>query len=60
MVTGNVFQEVVLVMITGNVFQAVIDLNKNLIAILLARQTGFNREGPVERVEVKEDFRIVN
>ena len=40
-------------------FQILIDLKKKLLAILFVRQKGFNREGPVERVETEEDFRIV-
>ena len=46
-------------MVTGNVFQILIDLKKKLLEILLVRQKGFNREGPVERVEIAEGFRIV-
>ena len=46
-------------MVTGNVFQILIDLTKKLLAILLVRQQGFNREGPVQRVEIEEDFPLV-
>ena len=46
-------------MVTGNVFQTLMNLKKKLLAILLVRQKGFNREGPVERVEIEEGFRIV-
>ena len=35
------------------------DLKKKLLTILLVRQKGFNRKGPVERVEIEEGFRIV-
>ena len=35
------------------------DLKKKLLAILFVRQKGFIREGPVERVEIEEDLRIV-
>ena len=52
-------REVALVMVTGNAFQILIDLKKKLLAILFVRQKGFNREGPVERVEVEENFCIV-
>ena len=52
-------RDVALVMITGNTFQIWIDLEKKLLAILLVRQKGFNREGPVERVEIEEGFRKV-
>ena len=47
-------REVALVMVTGNAFQILIDLKKKLLAILFVRQKGFNREGPVERVEIEE------
>ena len=46
-------------MVTGNAFQILIDLKKKFLAILFVRQKGFNREGPLERVEIEEDFRIV-
>ena len=46
-------------MVTGNVFQILLDLQKKLLEILLVRQRGFNREGPVQRVEIVEGFRIV-
>ena len=46
-------------MVTGNVFQIFIDLNNKLLAILLVWQKGLSREGPVERVEIEEDFRIL-
>ena len=46
-------------MVTGNATQILIDLKKKLLEILFVRQKGFNREGPVERVEIEEDFRIV-
>ena len=46
-------------MVTDNVFQTLIDLKKKLLAILFVRQQGFNREQPVERVEIVEDFCIV-
>ena len=46
-------------MVTGNEFQIWIDLKKKLLAILFVRQKGFNREGPVERVETEENFGIV-
>ena len=46
-------------MVTGNVFQILIDLKKKLLVILFVRQKGFNREGPVERVKIEENFRIV-
>ena len=46
-------------MVTGNVFQILIDLKKKLLAILLVRQKGSNREGTVERDEIEEVFRIV-
>ena len=46
-------------MVTGNTFQILIDLKKKLLAILFVRQKCFNREEPVERVEIEEDFRIV-
>ena len=49
---------VALVLLTGNVFQTVTDLKK-LLAILLVRQKGFNREGPDERVEIGEGIHIV-
>ena len=52
-------REVALVMVTGNVFQILIDLRKKLLAILLVRQKGFNREGPVKRVEIEEGFSVV-
>ena len=46
-------------MVTGNVFQTLIDLKKKLLTILLVRRKGFNREGPLDRVEIEENFRIV-
>ena len=46
-------------MVTGNVFQTLMDLKNKLLAILLVRQRGFNRQGPDERVEIEEDVRIV-
>ena len=46
-------------MVTSSIFQTLIDLKKKLLTILLVPQKGFNREGPVERVEIEEDFRIV-
>ena len=46
-------------MVTDNVFQIMIDLKKKLLAVLLVRQKGFNREEPVERVDIEEGFRIV-
>ena len=46
-------------MVNGNAFQIFIDLKKKLLAILFVWQKGFNSEGPVERVEIEEDFRIV-
>ena len=52
-------REFSLVMVTGNAFQILIDLNNKLLAILLVRQKGFNRDEPVERVEIEEGFRIL-
>ena len=49
-------REVALAMVTGNVFQTLIDLKQKLLAILLLRQKGFNRKGPVERDEIVEGF----
>ena len=46
-------------MVTGNAFQKLIDLKKKLLTILFVRQKGFNREGPVKRVNNEEDFRTV-
>ena len=46
-------------MVTGNVFQTLMNLKKKLLAILVVRQRGFNRQGPDERVEIEEDVRIV-
>ena len=46
-------------MVTGNVFQILIDVKNMLLAITLVREKCFNREGPVERVEIGEGFRIV-
>ena len=46
-------------MVTDNVFQILIYLKNKLLAILLVRQKGFNREGSDERVEIEEVFRIV-
>ena len=46
-------------MVPGNVFQILIDLKKKLLAIPLVQQKGFNREGPIERVEIEEGFRIL-
>ena len=46
-------------MVNGNAFHILIDLKRKLLAILFVRQNGFNREGPVKRVEIEEDFRIV-
>ena len=46
-------------MVTGNVFQTLMDLKKKLLAILLVRQKGFNRQGTEERVEIEEDVRII-
>ena len=46
-------------MVTGNVFQTLIDLKQELLAILLLRRKGFNRQGPDERVEIEKDVRII-
>ena len=46
-------------MVTGNVFQTLTDLKKKLLAILLVRQKGFNRQGRDVRVEIEEDVRTV-
>ena len=52
-------RDVALVLVTGNAFQILIDLKKKLLTFLFLLQKGFNRERPVERVEIEEDFRIV-
>ena len=52
-------KEVALVTVTGNVFQTLMNLKKKLLAILLVRQKGFNRDEPNERVQIEEDVRIV-
>ena len=46
-------------MLTGNAFQILKDLKKKLLAILFVQQEGFEREEPVEWVEIEEVFRIV-
>ena len=47
-------------MVAGNAFKTLIDLKKMLLAMLIVRQKGFNRERPAQRVEIEEGFRIVN
>ena len=48
-------------MVTGNAFQILIDLKKEVIGnfICTIQQKRFNKEGPVERVEIEEGFLIV-